>query len=148
MPVFVNQVEITDDEVHAEMQYHTAESVEEARYKAAQALVIRQLFLQEAQRKNLTGEEGEMIDALLEQEVAVPEADEESCRRYYQQNRERFMDKKAGEVLPLESVIDHIRRYLHARSLKTGISQYIQILAGKAKIAGFALEGSDNPLVQ
>ena len=47
MPIIVNKAEITDDEVHAEMQYHTAGSVEEARHKAAEALVVKQLLLQE-----------------------------------------------------------------------------------------------------
>ena len=148
MPVIVNKVEITDDEVHAEMQYHPAASVEEARHKAAEALVIRQLLLQEAAAKKMSGSEEDLIDALLAQEVTVPEADAESCARYYQQNQDRFVDQKTGKILPLESVTPYIRDYLHACSLKTGISQYIRILGGKAKIAGFNLEGSDSPLVQ
>lgn len=149
MPIIVNKVEITDDEVHAEMQYHSAGSVEEARHKAAEALVVKQLLLQEAkEQKLLNSNEDEAIDSLLKQEIAVPLADDESCARYYKQNQERFMDKKADKLLPLESVIQHIRDYLYARSLQTGISQYIKILAGKARIAGFEFEGSDSPLVQ
>jgi len=37
MPIIINKKEISDDEVHAEMQYHQADSVDEARHKAAQA---------------------------------------------------------------------------------------------------------------
>ncbi len=154
MPIFVNQVEITDDEVHSEMQYHAASCVDEARHKAAQALVIRQLLLQAATEKHLLSDgvsikaEEEAIDQLIAQEVSVPQADESSCERYYQQNLERFTDQKRGELLPFEMVVPHIRDYLHARSLKAGISQYIKLLSGKAQIAGFELEEYGSPLVQ
>ena len=156
MPVFVNNVEITDDEVHAEMQHHPAENMEQARHKAAEALVIRELLLQEAKEKQLLENmkkvspdiEEQAIEALIKREVLVPKADKESCERYYHQNPERFKDKKTGETLPLEQVYAYIEDYLHMRSLRTGISQYLKVLTGKAKIIGIDLEGSDNPLVQ
>lgn len=156
MPIIVNQVEITDDEVHAEMQYHPAGSVDEARHKAARTLVIRQLLMQEAIDKNLLAASPveslesveSAIDMLIQQEVTVPEATDTVCDRYYRQNPERFTDRKTGELLPLDSVIEHIRHYLHARSLQTGISQYIKILSGKARIAGFDMDQTDSPLVQ
>ena len=148
MPIFVNNVEITDDDVHAEMQYHPAESADKARHKAAQALVIRQLLLQEAKAKNMLEDveqvdtvlAEETIDTLILQEVVVPQADDESCKRYYEQNKERFIDKSTDKVLPFDSVNAHIRDYLHARSLQTGINQYITLLSGSANIAGFDLE--------
>lgn len=156
MPIIVNNVEITDDEVHAEMQYHPAASVEAARHKAAQALVIRQLLLQAAKDRKLIDDPKqadhekaeETIDQLIQQEVAVPEADEQSCKRYYEQNMERFVDKNSHQLLPFDRVSSYIRDYLQARSLQTGINQYIKLLAGRARIAGFDLEGSDSPLVQ
>ena len=156
MPIFVNKVEITDDEVHAEMQHHPAGDVDEARHKAAEALVVRQLLLQEAAKLNLVATAGELssdreeeaIDALLKQEISVPQANEAVCSRYYQHNQQRFVDKISGEQLPLDKVVTFIRDYLYARSLQTGISQYIKVLAGKARIAGFQLEESDSPLVQ
>ncbi len=156
MPIFVNKIEITDDEVHAEMQHHPAGNVDEARHKAAEALVVRQLLLQEAAKLNLVASPGDLspdreeaaIDELLKQEIAVPEADEAVCSHYYQHNQDRFVDKNTGEQLPLDNVVTLVRDYLYARSLQTGISQYIKVLAGKARIAGFQLEGSDNPLVQ
>lgn len=156
MPIIVNDVEITDDEVHAEMQYHPASSLQKARYRAAQALVIRQLLVQAARENNLLDEDEladsltaeKSIDRLLQGKVAVPEADEQSCRRYYEQNRDRFIDKQTREQLPFEMVRDRIKEYLHACSLQTGIRQYIKLLAGRARIAGFDLEESDSPLVQ
>ncbi|MCF6343446.1 MAG: hypothetical protein L3J15_02045 [Devosiaceae bacterium] len=155
MPIIINKKEISDDEVHAEMQHHQADSLDEARHKAAQALVVKELLLQKAYEEKLLNplddsEEAKekAIDALLKAEVKVPAADDVSCSRYYEQNQQRFMDKKTGNLLPLESVKTHIQNYLHTRSLQTGISQYIKILARQAKIAGFEIEGSDNPLVQ
>ena len=106
MPIIVNDIEITDDEVHAEMQYHPASSVEAARHKAARALVIRQLLLQEAKAKKLLDapEKAEVeqaektIDALDQKEVAVPRADRQSCKRYYERNPERFVDKRTHRL--------------------------------------------------
>lgn len=156
MPIMVNNIEITDDEVHAEMQYHPAASIEAARHKAAQALVIRQLLLQAANDKKLLDDPEradlkkaeETIDTLIQQEVIVPQAHEQSCKRYYEQNMERFVDKRTHQLLSFDSVFSYIRDYLQARSLQTGINQYIKLLAGRARIARFDLEGSDSPLVQ
>ena len=150
MPIIVNKTEITDDEVHAEMQHHPATTLEGARHNAAEALVVRQLLLQEAVKKKwldplkekTAKEEESAIDALLKQEVSTPIADEISCLRYYQQNQERFRDQKTGKLLPLETVKNHIHDYLHARSLQTGISQYIKLLVKKSNIAGFDIEES------
>ena len=114
----------------------------------AQALVIRQLLLQAAKAKNMLEDveqidnvlAEETIDTLIQQEVVVPQADNESCKRYYEQNKDRFIDKSTDKVLPFDSVHAHIRDYLHARSLQTGINQYITLLTGSANIAGFDLE--------
>ena len=81
MPIFVNNVEITDDDVHAEMQNHPAESADKARHKAGQALVLRQLLLQAAKAKNMLEDveqidnvlAEETIDTLIQQEVVVPQ---------------------------------------------------------------------------
>ena len=54
MPLYVNNTEITDEQVFAEMQYHPASSLPEAQEKAAQALAIRELLLQEAARLEIT----------------------------------------------------------------------------------------------
>ncbi|MDG1996085.1 MAG: hypothetical protein P8J14_06315, partial [Emcibacteraceae bacterium] len=48
MPVFVNKIEISDDEVHNEMQNHPAPTMDEARKEASRALIIRRLLLEAA----------------------------------------------------------------------------------------------------
>ena len=68
--------------------------------------MVRELLLQEARRLGVDGrarrrregrretEEEALIRALVEREVTVPEADEDACRRYYEQNRRRFRSRR------------------------------------------------------
>ncbi|WP_366553017.1 peptidylprolyl isomerase [Aquibaculum sediminis] len=59
------------------------------------------------------------------------------------------LDQRAlGETLPYESVRERIADYLRQQSWQRAVRQYIQILAGQARIEGFALEAADSPLVQ
>ncbi len=96
MTLSVNGVEIAEQAIHSEMQYHPAESAEQAQFEAARALVIRELLLQEAERHGVeTGtrtasNEEQRIQALLERAVPVPQADAAACRRYFQNHPERF----------------------------------------------------------
>jgi len=100
--VSVNGVAIARDAIVREMQHHAAAKPIAAWQQAARALVIRELLLQEARRlavapqpisdaegRRETDEEA-MMRALIEREVAVPEPDDETCRRYYENNRARF----------------------------------------------------------
>lgn len=59
------------------------------------------------------------------------------------------LDRKiAGRVLDFDLVQNRIADYLEAASWSRGVSQYIGILAGAAKIEGITLDGADSPLVQ
>jgi peptidyl-prolyl cis-trans isomerase C len=101
-PVIVGGREIPAAAIAAEAQNHPAPSAEAAWAAAAEALAVRQLLLDEAERLDIdAGErcdangralirEDALIDALLEREVRVPEADETTCRRFYDNNHERF----------------------------------------------------------
>ncbi len=155
----MGDVEISDDEVHAEMQYHPAPSMEQARSQAALALVVRQLLLQQAKKQGLISgdnltvqQESEAVDKLLAQEVKVPHADDSSCLRYYEQNKTKFVDSKTGEIMSFDMAKPYIRDYLHMQSMQMGISQYIKLLARKYKVAGFALDdvvaAGNSPLIQ
>ena len=87
----VNGVEIPAAAIDGEIQYHPADSLDDARQQAAQALVVRELLLQEAARQGIVGDTPEeTIATLLEAAVQTPEADETTCRRYYDNNRRRF----------------------------------------------------------
>jgi len=100
--VSVNGVAIARDAIQREMQHHPADKPIAARQQAARALVVRELLLQRARYLGVTPEplkdaddrretdEEAMIRALIAREVTVPEPDDETCRRYYTQNRARF----------------------------------------------------------
>lgn len=102
VPVRVNGVAISRDAIQREMQHHAAAKSIVAWQDAARALVIRELLLQEARRQAIVAEplsDGEgrretdeeaAIRDLIEREVNVPEPDDATCRRYYEQNRARF----------------------------------------------------------
>jgi len=100
--VSVNGTVIAHDAIVREMRHHPAKQPMAAWQEAARALAVRELLLQRARHLGLTpapksDDEGRretveeaLIRALLEREVSVPEPDEETCCRYYAQNRARF----------------------------------------------------------
>lgn len=95
--ISVNEVSITPEAMARELQYHPAESREEAVYLAARALVIRELLQQRIAELGLSleigageNEEEAATRLLLEREVHVPQCDEETSLRYYENNRGRF----------------------------------------------------------
>ena len=98
----VNGARIAEAAVLAEAQNHPARSPSDASAAAAEALVVRELLLQEAARQSLapapmTDAEGRretaddaLIRQLLATEITVPAADAGTCRRYYDNNPDRF----------------------------------------------------------
>ncbi len=97
MSARVNGVEIPDSAILAEMQYHPAADRAAAQRSAAQALVVRELLRQAAAARGL-GEDEDAIDRLLEEEVDPPDADEETCRRWFEANRRRFRAPDLAEA--------------------------------------------------
>ncbi|MGQ4880616.1 peptidylprolyl isomerase [Billgrantia sp. LNSP4103-1] len=95
-PVKVGDKAIAEESIAREMQYHPAATAGEAQLMAARALVVRELLRQRAVELGLvadTDDEGDndaAIAALLEQELEVPEPEEEACRRYFDADPERF----------------------------------------------------------
>ena len=89
--VTVNGQEISAAAIAAELQHHPARDVADAWRQAATALVIRHLLLDECGRQGIADEDEEAaIQTLLAREIAMPEADEATCRRYWTANRARF----------------------------------------------------------
>ena len=148
MAIFVNKIEITEAEIGQEMQYHPAPSQEGAWHLAAQSLVIRQLLLQQAASNGLLrdvdtitpgGTEEETIDLLLQQDVVVPEADEATCRRFYDTHLDSFMDEASGKHLDFGQAQGHIRDYLHTKAMRVAVAEYIKALSYSSDIKGFDL---------
>ncbi len=108
--ISVNGVTISRAAISRETQNHPASKPIEAWQGAARALVVRELLLQEARRTNLDPEpisDGEgrretdeeaLVRGLVDSEVVTPQADEPTCRRYYEQNRRRFTSPTLHEV--------------------------------------------------
>lgn len=48
-----------------------------------------------------------------------------------------------GQALPFEAARPTVERHLMSRSWQRAVSQYIRILAGRARIEGFAMAGAD-----
>ncbi|MCC3861864.1 hypothetical protein [Pseudemcibacter aquimaris] len=146
MPVFVNNYEITDDQVHSEMKNHPAASLNEARGEAARALIIRKLLLDEAVEREIISKdeleeldnekEENVIETLLEDVIQLPDADEIVCRRYYEMHQSRFKDHKTGDVLPFNMVREHIRVFIEDKSHQAAFTAYMDSLMDKAKIVG------------
>lgn len=100
--VSVDGVVIPHAAISAEAQQHPAATPAEAFRLATEALVVRQLLLNEAERLGLAStperddrgrqetEEDALIRALLDSEVTTPTAGEAESRRYYDTHQDRF----------------------------------------------------------
>jgi peptidyl-prolyl cis-trans isomerase C len=109
MEITVNGTTIPERDIARETQYHPSESLDAARQKAAKALVVRELLLQRASRLAITSDDGQeesRISALIQKEVVVPSADEETCRRYYAAHQQRFRSPDLVEARHILFVAD------------------------------------------
>ncbi len=246
----VNDRCIGEDEILREMQYHPAGDAAAARDAAAQWLVIRALLLDRARALGIDEEDdADAVQTVIEREVDIPAPTEAECRRYYDNNKERFrspdlveaahillsaapddeprraeaqareligtlaraperfgelarahsacdskhedgrlgqvsrgdtvpemetflfnleegqlspvpvktryglhvvrVDKQLpGRTLPYEAVAGRVADYLKDASWRRAFRQYVQMLAGEARISGFDIAAADSPLVQ
>lgn len=108
--VSVDGVVIPHAAISAEAQQHPAASPAEAFRLAAEALVVRQLLLNEAgrlgvvaaperdERGRVETEDDALIRALLDSQVTTPAAGEPECRRYYEAQPERFSTSDMWEA--------------------------------------------------
>lgn len=141
-PVRVNGAAIPEAEIGRELQYHPGGSLAEAWRQAATALVVRELLRQRCEELGIQGgSEDERIEGLLRAEVSTPAPDEIACRRWYEQNRQKFTGR------PFFEVRDVVAAYLRDMSWGTACSQYVRLLVGRARIEGLDLEGAESPLL-
>ncbi|HTQ82316.1 MAG TPA: peptidylprolyl isomerase [Pseudolabrys sp.] len=100
--VSVNGIAIARDAIVHEMQNHPADKPIAAWQQAARALVIRELLLQRARAIGLKPEpisdeagrretdEEALMRGVIDREVNLPEPDDATCRRYFENNKARF----------------------------------------------------------
>ena len=60
----------------------------------------------------------------------------------------RLDRRAAGADLPYEAVADTVARHLATHAWQRAVSQYLRLLAGRARIEGIDLRGAATPLVQ
>jgi peptidyl-prolyl cis-trans isomerase C len=53
-----------------------------------------------------------------------------------------------GHTLPFEQVRKRTASYLEESSWRRAVAQYVGLLVGRARIAGFEMPGASSPLVQ
>lgn len=109
-PIRVNGTVITRSAIAREVQYHPASSPSSSWRQAAEALVLREVLLQEAKRRSLTPrpqtdekgrietDEEALIRQLVEQDVQVPTPKEAELRRFYAANRTAFRSQEIVEA--------------------------------------------------
>lgn len=149
--ITVNDVPISEDKIHAEMQYHPAKNQREAMIKAAEALVIGELFRQRAQQLNIPVSEDtvassdeDFIETLVAQEVPVPTASEADCQKYFEANSERFTSSPLLEVKHILLAVakeDEVGR----SETKSRADALLDILKGGANFGALARRESACP---
>ena len=148
--VTVNGIVISARDINIESANYEGGTILERQYQAAVALVVRELLLQRATQLELhaagddSDEEG-LIDQVLEQEVTVPQTDEDACRRYFDNHQDKFRSADLFEVSHILIAADP--RDDDARVIaKEQARAAIQLLAGDAsRFAKLASELSDCP---
>ena len=102
--VTVNGIAITQDQINKELASHSADLVDDVWRVAVRALVVRELLLQEAVKWGLCDRDGAMnqpettVRKLLAMQIKVPAPDEESCKKYFNENRDDFSTAPQCEV--------------------------------------------------
>lgn len=152
--LFVADTAISEAEIAREMQHHRAMKPEQSRADAARALVVRELLRREAERLGLeasaepvgreTTEEA-AIRTLLEHEVEQRVPNEDDCRRYFEQNRERFRspDRIRVRHILLAAPADDVTVRFKARS--EGERLIAELQANPVLFADFAMRHSGCP---
>lgn len=139
--ITVNHREIPEDIVLGEMQYHPAGSRQEAFQRAAEALVLRELLLQEAHARavmSVDNDEAELIDTLLADVLQVPTPSEVECQSFYAAQASRFVDGQ-GQPLSYDVVAPLILTELEARAGRQALHDYLKTLVARSRIDGVVM---------
>ena len=136
LPVItVNGVAISEKDLANELQYHPNENFNVVVQQAGQALVIRQLLIDEAKKQGIDtgssseGNDEEAMQKLVEANISYDAPNEEICQRYFESNKEKFMTMPLMEVdhILLAAAKDDIEgRDAASNNAKVIISQLLQ----------------------
>ena len=152
--LYVADTAISEADIAHEMQHHRAIKPERSRADAARALVVRELLRREVERLGL-GDEAEAlgretmeeasIRVLLEREIEDRVPSQDDCRRYYEQNRERFHapDRIRVRHILLGAAADDVTGRFNARSEAERL--IAELKATPVLFADFVMRHSDCP---
>ena len=101
MGISVNGVEIDDRQIEQELPHH--KGAPNPLKASVHEVVLRTVLLQEADRLRIAGADDDArVEALLTQEVSVPQADEAACLTYYRNHPDRFT---RGEMVEARHIL-------------------------------------------
>ncbi|KGF83245.1 peptidylprolyl isomerase [Massilia sp. JS1662] len=101
MGISVNGVEIDDRQIEQELPHHKGAA--NPLKQSVHEVVLRTVLLQEADRLGIAGDDDDArIEALLTQEVSVPQADDAACLTYYRNHPDKFT---RGEMVEARHIL-------------------------------------------
>lgn len=155
--VSVNGVVVSREAIAQEVQQHPAPTPLAAWKEAARALVVRELLLQEARRAQVKADplvdeagrretdEDALIRALIDLEVKIPEADDDACLRYYEQNRRRFRSPEIYEAAHILIAANARDAQAHRAAREAATAILAQIAGEPSRFEELARVHSDCP---
>jgi peptidyl-prolyl cis-trans isomerase C len=140
----VNGREIDEAAIAAELQYHPAASLEEARRLASEALVLRELLAQRAEREGLALE-GDGIERLLDTLVEPASPDAAALRAYYDAHPEKFRSPDLLEARHILCAAPEDDAEARAAAYEKATRLAAELVADRGRFGALAREHSDCP---
>ena len=142
MGLSVNGVDIDDTEVEQELAHH--QGAGNPLKQAVHEVVLRRLLVDEAHRLGLAaGNDDELVEALLAQEVHVPLADDAACRTFYAQRPALF---RSGALVEARHILFQVTPEAPLELLRTTGQAVLDALkAAPERFAELARQYSNCP---
>jgi peptidyl-prolyl cis-trans isomerase C len=130
----VNHTDITEEQILMEMQYFPAATQRQAMLNAAESLIIGELLRQRAATLSLPfssekiNDKEDYLEQLIEREVVIPQASDEECLQYFQQNPQRFKTSpliEANHIL-IAAAADNAQARIEAKFLAEQIIEQVK----------------------
>jgi peptidyl-prolyl cis-trans isomerase C len=140
MGISVNGIEITDAAIEQELPHHRQAA--NPLKQSVQELVLRTVLLQEADRLGIAAEDDDArVEALFEQEVHVPQADDAACETFYRNQPQRFTN---GELVEARHILFQVTPSVPLELLRvTGEAVLAELRANPDRFAELAKEYSN-----
>ena len=145
MPIRVNEVELTDAEVQAELALHP--DAPNALHQAVTTRILHHLLMQEARRLGIdTQDEEQAVAQVLALKAPCPAPDSAACRRFYDAHPERFA---VGACVEADHILFQVTPHLDLNALRVLAEETLsQVLEDPAQFESFAARYSNCPSAQ